>query len=73
MPEALTLAARAGAAQLSDDVTYFLGRETVIVTKTPGHGAVARTAVRADGQERGAGHGVLQAAAGQRRRARRAG
>jgi KUP system potassium uptake protein len=35
VPEALALAAEQGF-PAGDDVTYFLGRETVIVTKTPG-------------------------------------
>ena len=35
VPEALALAAEKGL-PVGDDVTYFLGRETVIVTKTPG-------------------------------------
>ena len=73
VPEALALAREQGLAIDFADVTYFLGRETVIVTKTPRHGDVAREAVRADGQERDSRHRLLQAAARQRRRARRAG
>ena len=34
-----------------EDVTFFLGRETLIATQDAGHGAVARAAVRADGAE----------------------
>ncbi|MQA31678.1 MAG: potassium transporter Kup, partial [Luteitalea sp.] len=36
VPEALALAAQNGLLSDAGDVTYFLGRETVIVTKTPG-------------------------------------
>ena len=56
-----------------DDVTFFLGRETLIATQHAGHGAVARAAVRADGAQRRPRDGVLPPAAGARRRARRAG
>ena len=34
------------------DVTYFLGRETLIVDADAGHGDVAGEAVRADGSKR---------------------
>ena len=44
--------ASTGCALDADDVTYFLGRETIIVTKTPGMAHVARAAVRADGAQR---------------------
>ena len=46
-----------------DDVTYFLGRETLIVTSDARDGDVAGAAVRADGAQRRAGDDVLQAAA----------
>ena len=36
VPEALANACRHGLVLDEDDVTYFLGRETLIVTKTPG-------------------------------------
>jgi KUP system potassium uptake protein len=55
VPEVLTRAAAQGLALDIDDVTYFLGRETLIVTKTPGMAMwreqlfvlMARNAVRA--------------------------
>ena len=55
VPEALALARERGLALDDDDVTYFLGRETLIVTKRPGMAMwrerlfvlMARNAVRA--------------------------
>ena len=55
IPEALALARERGLVLDDDDVTYFLGRETLIVTKTPGMAMwrerlfvlMARNAVRA--------------------------
>jgi KUP system potassium uptake protein len=55
IPEALALAREAGLELDENDVTYFLGRETLIVTKTPGMAqwrerlfvVMARNAVRA--------------------------
>jgi KUP system potassium uptake protein len=55
IPEALALAREAGLELVENDVTYFLGRETLIVTKTPGMAqwrerlfvVMARNAVRA--------------------------
>ena len=73
VPEALARAAEQGLELDEGDVTYFLGRETLIVTKTPGMAIVAGAAVRADGAKCGARDDVLPAAAGTRRRARRAG
>ena len=55
IPEALALARERGLVLDDDDITYFLGRETLIVTKTPGMAMwrerlfvlMARNAVRA--------------------------
>ena len=55
VPEALALAPELGVSIASADVTYFLGRETVIVTKSPGMAEwreklfvlMARNAIRA--------------------------
>ena len=55
VPEALVRAREQGLQLDEDDVTYFLGRETLIVTKTPGMAMwrerlfvlMARNAVRA--------------------------
>ena len=55
VPEALARACEKGLALDEDDVTYFLGRETLIVTRTPGMAmwrerlfvVMARNAVRA--------------------------
>ena len=41
VPEAIVRARAQGLELDEDDVTYFLGRETLIVTKSPGHGDVA--------------------------------
>ena len=73
VPEALALAREQGL----DD--RFRGRHVLSGPRDrdrdeePRHGRVAGEAVRADGQERDSRHRLLQAAAGQRRRARRAG
>ena len=72
-PEALINACKHGLTLDEDDVTYFLGRETLIVTKAPGmamwrerlFALMARNAVP--------GADVLQAAGGARGRARRDG
>ena len=68
---------RAGAAQgpgdrSQDDITYFLGRETLVATRSPGMARLAREAVRPDVAQRHARDGVLQDPAGARRRARHA-
>ncbi|HVH26361.1 MAG TPA: potassium transporter Kup [Vicinamibacterales bacterium] len=55
IPEALTVACEKGLEMDADDVTYFLGRETIIVTERPGMASwrekvfvlMARNAVRA--------------------------
>jgi KUP system potassium uptake protein len=55
IPEALTAAREQGLEMEADDVTYFLGRETIIVTERPGMASwreklfilMARNAVRA--------------------------
>ena len=62
VPEALARAREQGLEMDQDDVTYFLGRETLIVTRDAGHGGVAGEAVRADGAQRCAGDDILQAA-----------
>ena len=57
VPEALALAKERGVAVDLEDVTYFLGRETIIVTRQPGMAVwrenvfvlMARNAVRATG------------------------
>ena len=74
VPEALALAARARASSWTPRTsTYFLGRETIIVTHAAGHGDLAREAVRADGAQRRPRHRLLPAAARARRRAGRPG
>ena len=63
VPEALAQAREQGLPLDSDDLTYFLGRETIIVTRQQGHGHLAREAVRADGAQRRSRDGVLPSAA----------
>ena len=73
VPEALGVARDHGVELDPEDMIYFLGRETIIVTRAAGHGALAGEAIRVDGAQRGPCDGVLPAAAGARRRARRQG
>ena len=73
VPAALLQAREQGLPLDLDDLTYFLGRETIIVTRRQGHGDLAREAVRPDGAQRGPRDGVLPAAARAGRRAGRAG
>ena len=63
VPEALALARERGLDLDDDDVTYFLGRETLIVTPRAGHGDVAGAAVRVDGAKCRSRDGLLQASA----------
>ena len=73
VPEAISDARARGLPIDKDDITYFLGRETLLAGEPSRHGAVARKAVRVDVAQRHARDGVLQNPAGARRRARDAG
>ena len=63
VPEALLQAREQGLHIDLDDTTYFLGRETIIVTAQRRHGGLAGEVVRADGAQRRPRHGVLPPAA----------
>ena len=73
VPEALALAREQGLEIDFADVTPLPRPRDRDRDEEPRDGDVAGEAVRADGQERDSRHRVLQAAARQRRRARRAG
>ena len=59
VPEAISDARARGLPIDKDDITYFLGRETLLPANHPGHGAVAGKAVRVDVPQRHARHGLL--------------
>jgi KUP system potassium uptake protein len=60
-PRALEQAREQGLELDAEDVTYFLGRETIIVTAPGGDSNLAGEAVRADGAQRGPRHGLVPA------------
>ena len=61
VPEALEQAREQGLELDAEDVTYFLGCETIIVTRRKGDGNLAREAVRVNGAQHGLRHGLLPA------------
>ena len=73
IPQALALVKASGVALDTDDVTFFLGRETLLVTHQKGMADLAREVVRVHGAQCHPRHGVLPSAAGARRGARRPG
>jgi KUP system potassium uptake protein len=73
VPEVLARASEQGLELDKDDVTYFLGRETLIVTKTPGMAMWREQLFCAHGAECCTSYDVLPTAAGARCRTRSAG